>query len=162
MSEANPISEANPSQEPAPVENEAPRASQVSEVVNPTQNSGYVEANQGSATVAAHDLFDGIPDEVMQTIPEINVDATPKQGQVKAEKGKALNKLVKLYHGQKRRESERIKVNRMKKPIKGVGSTATEPIVINEADEGVLTQEEHPKLGTYFRSMKSWKNLREN
>ncbi|KAK2360743.1 hypothetical protein QL285_085977 [Trifolium repens] len=35
-------------------------------------------------------------------------------------------------------------------------------ITMAEADEGVLTQEEHPKLGTCFRSMKSWKNLREN
>ncbi|WJX19383.1 hypothetical protein P8452_09088 [Trifolium repens] len=72
--EANPISEANPSQEPAPVEAEAPRASQVSQVVNPTQNSAHVEANQSSATVATHGLFDEISDEVMATIPEITVE----------------------------------------------------------------------------------------
>jgi dynactin complex subunit len=98
----------------------------------------------------------------MATIPDITMAEAPKQGKVKAEKGMASKKPVKLYHGKQRRESERIKVNQLKKPIKGVGSTATEPIVINEADEGVLTQEEHPKLGTCFRSMKSWKNLREN
>jgi hypothetical protein len=96
----------------------------------------------------------------MATIADITMAEAPKQGKVKAKKGKV--KPVKLYHGKQMRESERIKVNQLKKPIKGVGSTATEPIVINEADEGVLTQEEHPKLGTCFRSMKSWKNLREN
>ncbi|KAK2382535.1 hypothetical protein QL285_070062 [Trifolium repens] len=173
---ANHKSDANPSTEPveanasqpqeaAPVEADQTQNSatvEVSQVDNPPQNSATVQADQGSATVATHGLFDEIPDEIMATIPDITMDAIPKQGQVKAEKGMASKKQVKLYHGKIRRESERIKVNQMKKPFKGVGSTATEPIVINEADEGVLTQEEQPKLGTCFRSMKSWKNLREN
>ncbi|KAK2456279.1 hypothetical protein QL285_003658 [Trifolium repens] len=88
---------------------------------------------------------------IMATIPDVTMDVIQKQGKVKAEKGMASKKPVKLYHGKNRRESERIKVNQLKRPIKGVGSTAIEPIVITEVDEGVMTQEEQPKLGTCFR-----------
>jgi hypothetical protein len=155
-SDANPSTEANASQQPnsATVE--------VSQVDNPTQNSASVQADHSASVQADQGLFDEIPDEFMATIPDVTMDVIQKQGKVKAEKGMASKKPVKLYHGKNRRESERIKVNQLKRPIKGVGSTATEPIVITEADEGVLTQEKQPKLDTCFRSMKSWKNLREN
>jgi hypothetical protein len=58
-----------------------------------------------------------------------------------------------LYHGKQRRSSERINAKGLSKPIVGVGSSQTQPIVIKENDE------DSAKLGTCFRSLKSWKNL---
>ncbi|WJX37890.1 hypothetical protein P8452_25610 [Trifolium repens] len=88
-----PIPEANPSQaqKPAPVEadqNPISATVEVSQVENPTQNSATVQVDQG--------LFDEIPDEIMATIADITMAEAPKQGKVKAEKGKV--KPVKLYH----------------------------------------------------------------
>jgi hypothetical protein len=64
-----------------------------------------------------------------------------------------------LYHGQKKRTSERIKMNSFKTPVTGIGSSQTQPIEINDTDGDVLTQEEPVRLGTCNRKMKSWKNL---
>jgi hypothetical protein len=71
---------------------------------------------------------------------------------VKAEKVKVRG--TKLYHGKQRRCSERINARWDSKPIVGVGSSETQPIVIKENDEDAAA-----KLGTCFRSLKSWKNF---
>jgi hypothetical protein len=75
-----------------------------------------------------------------------------KDEKVKAKKVKARE--TKLYHGKQRRSSERINARWDSKPIVGVGSSETQPIVIKENDEDAAA-----KLGTCFRSLKSWKNL---
>jgi hypothetical protein len=121
-----------------------------------------VAANQPSdvAVTQPSDLFDEIPDDVMASIPEIAEVLSTKPDdkklkKVKIEKVKsAKENSVKLYHGQKVRSSERIKSQNFSKPISGVGSSKTQPIVIAEAGG-----DDQTKLGTCVRNMKSWKNL---
>jgi hypothetical protein len=152
-------------------------ASQVSMVVNGTQPS--VDASQNSiaasqpsddapgdvaatqpSVAATPDLFDEVPDDVMASIPDITEVLSTKPDEnklkkVKIEKVKsAKENSVKLYHGQKVRSSERIKSQNFSKPITGVGSSKTQPIVIAEAGG-----DDQTKLGTCVRNMKSWKNL---
>ncbi|KAK2437389.1 hypothetical protein QL285_022287 [Trifolium repens] len=119
------------------------------------------------------DFFDDIADYEMLTLEEIiardiqyslkkrgeeeRVEEQSKQKKMKIEKVKAEKVKVrgtKLYHGKQRRSSERINARWDSKPIVGVGSSETQPIVIKENDEDAAA-----KLGTCFRSLKSWKNL---
>jgi hypothetical protein len=74
---------------------------------------------------------------------------------VKTEK---VKKVSDLYHGKSRRSSERVKQNCFKKPITGVGAREEHPIEIKEANDGDLINDD-AKLSTYFRSMKSWKDI---
>jgi hypothetical protein len=88
--------------------------------------------------------------EVLSTKPD-----EKKLNKVKIEKLKsAKEKTVKLYHGKKVRSSERIKSQNFSKPITGVGSSQTQPIVLGE-DGG----SDQTKLGTCVRKLKSWKDL---
>ncbi|GAU45522.1 hypothetical protein TSUD_186790 [Trifolium subterraneum] len=77
------------------------------------------------------DLFGDIPDEVMASIPYVK--AIEKKLPVKTKKRKGDHHQP-LYHGMKTRKSERIKMNSFKTPVTGVGSSKTQPIVINETD----------------------------
>jgi hypothetical protein len=74
---------------------------------------------------------------------------------VKTEK---VKKVSDLYHGKPRRSSERVKQNCFKKPITGVGTSQEQPIEIPESNYEDLINDD-AKLGTCFRSMKSWKDL---
>jgi hypothetical protein len=136
-------------------------------VVDASQELVVVDASQASldASQPTQDLFDDLPDEVIASIEEVMETHVQQQkavkkmkavkiekvNDVKIEKPKAVkNKHVGqqvLYHGQKRRSSERIQLNAFKKPITGIGSTDAQPIVIKDVDEGVLTQEDSSKLG---------------
>ncbi|WJX41506.1 hypothetical protein P8452_28851 [Trifolium repens] len=123
-----PIPEANPSQaqKPAPVEadqNPISATVEVSQVENPTQNSATVQVDQG--------LFDEIPDEIMATIADITMAEAPKQGKVKAEKGKV--KPVKLYHGKKMRHDEERK--KMKQYEEKYLEEDEESIALNSVEE---------------------------
>jgi hypothetical protein len=96
--------------------------------------------------------------EVTQVKPtekeiEKKLPVKPKKKKVKVEHHQPL------YHGQKKRTSERIKMNCFKTPITGIGSSQTQPIEIKDTDGDVLTQEDPVRLGTCNRKMKSWKNL---
>jgi hypothetical protein len=51
-----------------------------------------------------------------------------------------------------------VKQNWCKTPITGVGASQEQPIEIKEADDGDLINDD-AKLGTCFRSMKSWKDI---
>jgi hypothetical protein len=157
---------------------------QASQVVDASQAmdiqaSQIVDATQDDPV--SKDFFEDISDYDMLTVEEmIAVDirktldkrceeeklqaeqSNVKEGQdklkaVKIEKVKAVKKKymggTKLYHGKQRRSSERINAKCLSKPIVGVGSSQTQPIVIKETDE------DSAKLGTCFRSMKSWNNL---
>jgi hypothetical protein len=103
----------------------------------------------------------------MASIPEIKAieKKLPNQTshkQVKVEKVKSKKHKGEhhqpLYHGKKRRTSERIKMNSFKIPLIGVGSSQTQPIEIKKVDGDVMTQEDSVKLGTCIMAMKSWKN----
>ncbi|KAK2427471.1 hypothetical protein QL285_026049 [Trifolium repens] len=99
---------------------DAPEASQ-------TQAPDAVEASQVSMVVEpSQDLFDDIPDEVIATLPEVDL---PKNNEPTNDNGKKVNgktekvkKVFELYHGKPRRSSERVKQNSFKKPITGVGA----------------------------------------
>jgi hypothetical protein len=108
----------------------------------------------------------------MASIPEVNQDKPiekanenkvpvkqiEKKLPVKPKKHKAEHHQP-LYHGQRKRTSERIKMNSFKTPMTGIGSSQTQPIEIKDTDGDVLTQEDTVRLGTCNRKMKSWKNL---
>jgi hypothetical protein len=118
-------------------------------VVDASQEPVVVDASQASldASQPTQDLFDDLPDEVIASIEEVMETHVQQQkavkkmkavkiekvNDVKIEKPKAVkNKHVGkqvLYHGQKRRSSERIQLNAFKKPITGIGSTDAQPIV---------------------------------
>jgi hypothetical protein len=125
-------------------------------VVDATQESVVVDATQPS-----EDLFDDLPDEVIASIEEVmETDEHQQKGvkkmkalkiekvnNVKMEKPKAVKNKPSgqvLYHGQRRRSSERIQMNAFKKPFSGIGSSDGQPIVIKDAD-GVLTQDDSAK-----------------
>ncbi|KAK2360661.1 hypothetical protein QL285_085905 [Trifolium repens] len=137
-------------------------ASQNDVAASQPSNDAPVAANHPSdvAVTQPSDLFDEIPDDVMASIPEITevLSTKPdekKLNKVKIEKLKsAKEKTVKLYHGKKVRSSEKIKSQNFSKPITGVGSSQTQPIVLGE-DGG----SDQTKLGTCVRKLKSWKNL---
>jgi hypothetical protein len=101
----------------------------------------------------------------MSSIPDIIADFIPNKNKSEAGKDNAVkDKLVKskavknkdVKHKSvkdkdvkvqqpvklKRRCSERNKLNWLKKPIIGPGSSSNQPIKITEADEGILTQED--------------------
>ncbi|KAK2417085.1 hypothetical protein QL285_039424 [Trifolium repens] len=125
-------------------------ASQEPVVVDASQEPVVVDASQPT-----EDLFDDLPDEVIASIEEVmetdvqQQKAVKKMKVVKIEKPKVVkNKPIGqqvLYHGQKRRSSERIQLNAFKNPIAGIGSSDGQPIVIKDADEGVLTQDDSSK-----------------
>jgi hypothetical protein len=109
-------------------------------------------------------LFDDILDEVIATLPEVQLSYLPKHNEPTNDKGKKekvktekVKKVAELYHGKPRKSSERVKQNAFKTPITGVGSSQEAPIEINEADAEDLTHDDS-KLGTCFRAMKSWKD----
>jgi hypothetical protein len=125
-------------------------------VVDATQESVVVDATQPS-----EDLFDDLPDEVIASIQEVmETDEHQQKGvkkmkalkiekvnNVKMEKPKTVKNKPSgqvLYHGQRRRSSERIQMNAFKKPFTGIGSSDGQPIVIKEG-EGVLTQDDSAK-----------------
>ncbi|GAU34421.1 hypothetical protein TSUD_393740 [Trifolium subterraneum] len=114
---------ASDSQGPASVSQPPASASQPSAVASQPPAS----ASQPSA-VASQDLFGDIPDEFMASIPDVKV--IEKKLPVKSKKHKGDHHQH-LYHGMKRRTSERIKMNSFKTPVTGVGSSQTQPIVIN-------------------------------
>jgi hypothetical protein len=133
---------ASPTQAPEATQSEAPEAveaSQVSMVVEPSQ-----------------DLFDDIPDDIIASLPDVE-PANQKRKKIKV-KTEKVKKVKDLYHGKPRRSSERVKQNWCKKPITGVGASQEQPIEIKEADDGDLINDD-AKLGTCFRSMKSWKHI---
>jgi hypothetical protein len=131
-----------PTLAPESVQSEAPEAveaSQVSMVVEPSQ-----------------DLFDDIPDDIIASLPDVEpANQKRKKINVKTEK---VKKVSSLYHGKPRRSSERVKQNWCKTTITGVGASQEQPIEIKEADDGDLINDD-AKLGTCFRSMKSWKDI---
>jgi hypothetical protein len=137
-----------PTLAPESTQSEAPEAveaSQVSMVVEPSQ-----------------DLFDDIPDDIIASLPDVDMankiepaNQKRKKINVKTEK---VKKVADLYHGKPRRSSERVKQNCFKTPITGVGASQEQPIEIKEADDGDLINDD-AKLGTCFRSMKSWKDI---
>jgi hypothetical protein len=53
-----------------------------------------------------------------------------KDKKVKNWKNKYISQGTKLYHGQQRRRSERIQSQFLSKPIVGIGSCSSQPIVI--------------------------------
>ncbi|KAK2446568.1 hypothetical protein QL285_017358 [Trifolium repens] len=155
---------------------------QVSEDQNPTQASQIVDATQvtaedqnptqasqtDDAAQVTQDLFDDLPDEVMATIPDAAL-CSPKASLVSPkstlgsprslkEKKKKMKRVSALYHGKPRRRSERVKSQNFKKPITGIGSTQDAPIEIKEADAD-STPHDDSKLGTCFRTMRSWKDI---
>ncbi|GAU49500.1 hypothetical protein TSUD_287300 [Trifolium subterraneum] len=149
-----------------------------------TEAENNANIGQQAEGNASQSLFDEISDEVMATIPEVTTDDMPNitqsQGNAVADdiqnitqnqgnnvvggnnavgvKKKSMKK--KPLHVKRRRSNERIKMNWFKKPIVGVGSSSDQPIEVIEPAEGVLTQEDSAKLGTCFRAMKSWKNIK--
>ncbi|KAK2450797.1 hypothetical protein QL285_009897 [Trifolium repens] len=137
-----------PTLAPKSTQSEAPEAveaSQVSMVVEPSQ-----------------DLFDDIPDDIIASLPDVDMankiepaNQKRKKINVKTEK---VKKIADIYHGKPRRSSERVKQNCFKTPITGVGTSQEQPIEIKEADDGDLINDD-AKLGTCFRSMKSWKDI---
>ncbi|GAU39191.1 hypothetical protein TSUD_270350 [Trifolium subterraneum] len=99
-------------------------------------SQGPASASQPSAVAsqvveASQDLFGDIPDEVMASIPDVK--AIEKKLPIKSKKRKGDHHQP-WYHGMERRTSEMIKMNSFKTPVTGVGSSQTQPIVINEAD----------------------------
>jgi hypothetical protein len=136
-----------------------------------TQAQDAVVASQVSIVVEpSQDLFDDIPDEVIATLPEVQVSDLQKYNEPTNDKGKKekvktenvkkekVKKVIDLYHGKPRRSSERVKQNAFKTPITGVGASQEAPIEINEAETEDLTHDDS-KLGTCFRVMKSWKDF---
>jgi hypothetical protein len=87
-------------------------------------------------------------EEVMETDVQ-QQKAVKKMKVMKIEKPKAVKNKPSgqqvLYHGQKRRSSEMIQLNAFKKLITGIGLSDGQPIVIKDADEGVLTQDDSSK-----------------
>jgi hypothetical protein len=115
-------------------------------------------ANQNKWKVVKKNDKANVKTDKMNAMKKTVVD---DQANVKTNKGKAVKTLChKLMNSvntkfKRRRCSGRIKINSLKRPIFGVGSSVTQPIGIKDADEGVLTQEESTKLETCVRSMKS-------
>jgi hypothetical protein len=179
MVESSQVVDANPPDTSAlPETNASDQVGDTSAVPMDATHDEVVEASQ-VVDAATHDqpsqegdFFDDIADYEMLTLEEIiardiqyslkkrgeeeRVEEHSKQKKVKIEKvkaGKVKVRGTKLYHGKQRRSSERINAKWDSKPIVGVGSSQTQPIVIKENDEDAA------KLGTCFRSLKSWKNL---
>jgi len=88
-------------------------------------------ASASQVVEASQDLFGDLPDEVIASIPDVKV--IEKKLPVKSNKRKGDHHQP-LHHGMKRRTSERIKMNSFKTPVTGVGSSQSQPIVINETD----------------------------
>jgi hypothetical protein len=135
---------ASPTQAPEATQSEAPEAveaSQVSMVVEPSQ-----------------DLFDDIPDDIIASLPDFKDMAKKNEPADKGRKKINVKKVSALYHGKPRRSSERVKQNSFSKPITGVGASKEQPIEIKEVNDEDLIADD-AKLGTCFRSMKSWKDI---
>ncbi|XP_045810793.1 uncharacterized protein LOC123905209 [Trifolium pratense] len=135
-------------------------------------STSEAEVVVGTVSGASQSLFEEISDEVMATIPEVTVEDIAEANKDNADhdkdnvvKGKAVKQKSmkrKLYHGKRKRSSERIMQQTLAKPIVGVGSSIAQPIVIKEPHEGILTQEDSTKLETCYKAMKSWKNINKN
>jgi hypothetical protein len=138
-------------QPPAAIPSLAPEATQneASEAVQASQVSMVVEPSQ--------DLFDDISDDIIASLPDVEPEPANEKGKKKV-KTEKVKKVSSLYHGKPRRSSERVKANWSKTPITGVGASQEQPIEIKEANDGDLINDD-AKLGTCFRSMKSWKDL---
>jgi hypothetical protein len=108
---------ASASQDPAGVSQGTASASQV------VDGSQVIDAE----AEASQDLFGDIPDEVMASIPEV-MPVKPKKQKLKVAHHQPL------YHGQRRRTSERIKMNSFKTPLTGIGSSDKQPIQIKDND----------------------------
>jgi hypothetical protein len=136
-----------PTLAPESTQSEAPEAveaSQVSMVVEPSQ-----------------DLFDDIPDDIIASLPDFKDMAKKNEPADKGRKKINVKKVSALYHGKPRRSSERVKQNSFSKPITGVGASKEQPIEIKEVNDEDLIADD-AKLGTCFRSMKSWKDIAKN
>jgi hypothetical protein len=166
-----PVTQQNSDAPTAPVTQENTAASTPTVTQdNVTQSSQVVDAATHDQPSQEGDFFDDIDDYEMITIEEIiardiqhclkkrgeeeRVDEEhSKLKKVKIEKVVGLMqanwKATKLYHGKQRRSSERINAKWLSKPIVGVGSSQSQPIVVNEHDDDAV------KLGT----LKSRKNL---